>query len=66
MCSAFSSVGVVEDIGGVVASVGAILAHEMGHLLTMQHDTSKKYFINWYRHIDYIFNCHTLLAFFYS
>ena len=46
MCSAFSSVGVVEDIGGVVASVGAILAHEMGHLLTMQHDTSKKYFIN--------------------
>eukprot|EP00731_Ephydatia_muelleri_P013616 Em0007g926a len=39
MCSAYSSVGVIEDIGGAVTSVGAILAHELGHLFSMQHDT---------------------------
>ena len=41
MCSAYASVGVIEDIGGAVTSVGAILAHEMGHLLSMQHDTGR-------------------------
>lgn len=39
MCNGYASIGLVADIGLSASGVGAILAHEMGHLLTMRHDT---------------------------
>lgn len=42
MCS-FSEVGVVVDISYSLDFVGAVLAHEVGHLFSMEHDSRRKY-----------------------
>ena len=38
MCSA-NSVGVVQDIHSSVQSTGSTFAHEVGHILSLEHDT---------------------------
>lgn len=43
ICSAFGAVGVVRDGGrGSVTVVGNTAAHELGHLLNMEHDDGEK------------------------
>ncbi len=38
MCDDQSSVGLVQDKSNDVESVGSIAAHELGHILNMDHD----------------------------
>ena len=52
MCDLFSSVGVVEDRPSRSSSqVGSTFAHELGHLLSMDHDNSQYIIIH--THIIY-------------
>ena len=40
MCSDSSSVGVTQDGGASLDEVGSTAAHELGHILNMDHDSS--------------------------
>ena len=40
MCGS-ASVGVVQDRHGLSSTTGSTLAHEIGHLLNMEHDTGE-------------------------
>ena len=42
LCS-ITGAGVVQDTGDSLDYVGAIVAHELGHLLTMDHDDRREY-----------------------
>ena len=41
MCSERSSVGLTQDGGRPVSSTGITAAHELGHILNMNHDGSE-------------------------
>jgi len=41
MCTSFAN-GVTQDTGRSVASVGAIAAHELGHIFDMDHDDGRE------------------------
>ena len=43
MCSDEKSIGLVQDTGGSVQSVGATGAHELGHIFNMLHDDSGEF-----------------------
>ena len=43
VCDDRASVGIVQDGGRNLASVGVTAAHELGHLLNMRHDDSRMY-----------------------
>ena len=43
MCDPVLSAGVTQDWRSGVDWVGATVAHEMGHLLNMNHDDGSKY-----------------------
>ncbi len=40
MCDGWSSVGVSQDSGNGMESVGSIAAHELGHIFNMDHDST--------------------------
>ena len=44
MCSDRSSVGLTQDGGEAISSVGSIAVHELGHIFNMNHDESGCYF----------------------
>lgn len=41
MCRGLSSVGVTQDGGRTLQSVGSTAAHELGHIFNMNHDSRK-------------------------
>ena len=43
MCSDTHSVGVTQDSGRAISSVGVTAAHELGHIFNMGHDGSEWY-----------------------
>ena len=43
MCSDTHSVGVTQDRGRAISSVGVTAAHELGHIFNMGHDGSEWY-----------------------
>ena len=43
MCSDTHSVGVTQDGGRAISSVGVTAAHELGHIFNMGHDGSEWY-----------------------
>ena len=43
MCTRSVAIGLTQDGGGALNSVGAIAAHELGHIFNMNHDNSSKY-----------------------
>lgn len=42
MCTRSVAIGITQDGGGDLDSVGAIAAHELGHIFNMEHDDSSK------------------------
>ena len=42
MCSDTHSIGVTQDRGRAINSLGATAAHELGHILNMNHDDGSK------------------------
>lgn len=43
MCSGRRSSGLVQDTGSSVAFLASTAAHELGHILNMDHDDGRKY-----------------------
>ena len=43
MCRGRSAAGVTQDTGSSVAFVGAIAAHELGHIFNMEHDDGREW-----------------------
>jgi len=42
MCSPTASVGLTQDQGGSEAGVGSTASHELGHIMSMNHDDARK------------------------